>query len=417
MNVVGGLFGFLIALVFAVPLAVALLFAAPVQSGWALDVGRIAGRLLVGFLLIYAYGVLSAYLHTLVMRLASFVVPRGTGRSVVYWVLAILYLGLTLFALFAWVPLQYGVYHVAANLSASGLGIVTGAYGIAGLTFALLTPVHILLVTAAYVIADSLAPPSTVSTTTPGELLWRGILIGLNAGANLVLGALALATVLEPFLGTDAFVLGLVWGSFCALLTLFASGMPTSSPTVNLFVRVVLGWCSWLLPTNWIAIALGWLLYCINQLGHVLLGLPFHPWAGLFSMNDARIYWTGGTANVEGGVSANLWFPDAVGINGNSAYNLGSFTFIHAPTTYTGAIFPGGPLGIGLTAPFAIALGTLQHEAGHNLNLAAFGSHFHFVGAIDENFWPGRGRRAYSERFAESNVTGTGDPVLPFWRP
>ncbi len=54
-----------------------------------------------------------------------------------------------------------------------------------------------------------------------------------------------------------------------------------------------------------------------------------------------------------------------------------------------------------------------DHEAGHTLNLAAFGFLFHLIGALDENVL--RRGNAYSERLAESNSTGMSGNNIPMW--
>jgi hypothetical protein len=49
------------------------------------------------------------------------------------------------------------------------------------------------------------------------------------------------------------------------------------------------------------------------------------------------------------------------------------------------------------------------------LNLAAFGSLFHFLGAIDENVTGGH-QNAYAERLAESNNPAPRWPnIIPMW--
>jgi hypothetical protein len=54
----------------------------------------------------------------------------------------------------------------------------------------------------------------------------------------------------------------------------------------------------------------------------------------------------------------------------------------------------------------------MDHETGHTLSLAAFGSIFHIVGFIDEMV---SGNSAYSEQLAEGHdPSGTG-PTLPMW--
>ena len=55
-----------------------------------------------------------------------------------------------------------------------------------------------------------------------------------------------------------------------------------------------------------------------------------------------------------------------------------------------------------------------QHEAGHTLNVAAFGSLFHVKGALDENAIR-RGTHALSERLAESNSSGVHGSNIPRW--
>lgn len=63
-----------------------------------------------------------------------------------------------------------------------------------------------------------------------------------------------------------------------------------------------------------------------------------------------------------------------------------------------------------------VAAGTIDHETGHLLNVAAFGSIWHFVGAWDQSVGPcKRGADAYAEHLAEShNPPGTGVRV-PWW--
>jgi hypothetical protein len=61
---------------------------------------------------------------------------------------------------------------------------------------------------------------------------------------------------------------------------------------------------------------------------------------------------------------------------------MGNFSFVHYQATST----------------------HMEHEVGHTLNLGAFGSLFHLVGAIDENLPViGSGHKAFSELLAESN--------------
>jgi len=417
MNVPGGLFGLLIALMFGGPLACLSVLGPDLlilSNPQASPVITACVTVVVAFLTVYVYAVLSAFLLMFVMSGIALIVPTGFWRWFIYWMLAIAYLVLT------------GIYVVLAPSVAVGSFATLSQVGtsppeiycFAGLVIALTAPLQFVAVAIAYGLGASYAPPG--NSFSNSELLWRGILAGLNAGANLLLGSLFAAALFAPFVSAPLMP-GLVWGGFCGFVSLTASWMPTSGATVNLLVRIVLGWSSWLLPTSWLTLALGWLLFCLNLLSHVLLSLPFHPWAGMFTINEARIYGECGTMNTEGGICANLWpvFDTVRGPVG-LGYDLGSFVFIHARTTWGAPWTPGGPSSIGLPPGSAINGGTTQHEAGHNLNLAAFGSLFHLVGSIQQvlrQVTDGSGRRAYSERLANSNDQGTPFPQLPFWRP
>jgi hypothetical protein len=44
------------------------------------------------------------------------------------------------------------------------------------------------------------------------------------------------------------------------------------------------------------------------------------------------------------------------------------------------------------------------HEYGHQLNLAVFGGWFHYIGAIDENYYQSNPANAYAELLADSIV-------------
>ncbi len=63
-------------------------------------------------------------------------------------------------------------------------------------------------------------------------------------------------------------------------------------------------------------------------------------------------------------------------------YNLGNFAYIHRDSAASASL--------------------VGHETGHTLNVAAFGSIWHFIGAIDENV-VGRGAGAYAEQLADSH--------------
>ena len=88
---------------------------------------------------------------------------------------------------------------------------------------------------------------------------------------------------------------------------------------------------------------------------------------------------------------------------------------------FDGGYTPGNFVYISTSAPASVRGGILEHELGHTLNNAAFGSIWHVVGWIDENFVPkgGRGDKAYAERLAESHNPAWVDArygiSLPWW--
>ena len=93
--------------------------------------------------------------------------------------------------------------------------------------------------------------------------------------------------------------------------------------------------------------------------------------------------WSTGTLFIKGGLVANLNYLD-------TAFNMGNFSFVD----------------------YKSGAWHKDHEAGHTLNLAAFGSVFHLIGAVDENVF--RGANAYSERIAESN-SSSGGSMIAMW--
>ena len=96
--------------------------------------------------------------------------------------------------------------------------------------------------------------------------------------------------------------------------------------------------------------------------------------------------WSTGSIDMKGG-----WLSNVNAID--TAYNLGNFTFVDINDTS--------------------ADWHLNHESGHNLNLAAFGSIFHLVGFIHE-MGLGAGDSAFAEQLANSNDPSRSSSV-PVW--
>lgn len=225
-----------------------------------------------------------------------------------------------------------------------------------GVGFGILAVVGVIgLLTVSYVVA------SATQGSNFGEFM-RGFMIGFNAGMN--------ATILT-FMGAG--VLGVVLG-----VINFLSAFDTIANSE--VYQGILGWSSWLMPMSWLATGIGLIFFVLNGL------------AAIFTLNMVaavridRISLDLGTGTIvtEGGF---LFLPGFTG-----GYNLGNFAYVTPGST------------------------VVDHETGHTLNVAAFGSIFHFIGAIDENVVQANPEDAYGERLAESNDPATTDPdIIPMW--
>jgi hypothetical protein len=215
-----------------------------------------------------------------------------------------------------------------------------------------------------------------VANTATGDALasvTRGLLIGLNAGLNgLLTGAIG-----TRLFGSAGTAIGIALG-----LVVFIAVFPVISNSE--VYQGFLGWLNWVLPMSWLVVALGLTFFVLNLLGALIFGLIFR--VQFFRIVGMPVDWKTGTFFTHGGWISNLNPID-------TAFNMGNFSFIDAASADT----------------------HVEHEAGHTLNLGAFGSIFHFIGALDENV-TGGGADAFSERLAESNdpLTTQGN-IIPMW--
>ena len=211
------------------------------------------------------------------------------------------------------------------------------------------------------------------ATTDFGEFM-RGALIGLN-------------TVLNALLGMAIYggLIGAQPGLIMALVLAALNALAVFGPVANSeFYQGVLGWVNWLLPMSWLVVGLGLLLFLLNLLGHLILWLIFK--VDFFRIIGGAVDWKTGTFFTHGGFVSNLNPID-------TAFNMGNFSYVDKVSSVM----------------------HIEHEAGHTLNLGAFGSVFHFIGAMDENV-TGGGRNAFSERLAESNDPTTSQSnIIPMW--
>lgn len=210
-----------------------------------------------------------------------------------------------------------------------------------------------------------------------GEFM-RGFLIGINTGANLALGMAA-------FGGMFGSTLGVLFAIAIAVLNFLAAIEAVSTSEVY---QGFLGWLNFVNPMAWLVTGVGFVLFILNLLGG-LIGL-----AGvkLFRIAGFHADWRTGTFFTRGGFVSNLNY-----IGAGSAFNMGNFAF-----TYD-------------KPPVRAADYVSDHEAGHTLNLGAFGWVFHYIGALDENVVPKRGHDALSERLADSNAAPTDPRNIPMW--
>lgn len=197
-----------------------------------------------------------------------------------------------------------------------------------------------------------------------GEFFSRGALVGVSAGANLII--MSAIPWLPIGFGPTVFIILLL-----ALIPPIAA---------NRFYQRVLGALGWVLPLNYLMLPLGVLLFVVAA--------PFAIAAA--PAGGVRWDWLTWTVETSGGFVLTTF--------ARTAFNIGNFTFI-----------PGAP------TSFATA-GVSAHETGHTLNGSAFGGFFYWIGAVDENVPPlMRGAAAHSEMLADGHFGGVGGPSIPMW--
>lgn len=257
---------------------------------------------------------------------------------------------------------------VALIGSLIGIGGITGLYfglGVGWISLAIVAGVAIV----SYVVA-AIGASSQSSISSFGEFM-RGWLVGLNVGLN---GFLSFAIINSVAGMGVAIPLGIGIG-LLNFLTVFG---PISK---NEVFQGFLGWLTWLMPMSWLVVGLGLTFYVICFLGHAFT-LGKVPYLRIL---DLGMDWKTGTFFIKGGLISNLNPID-------TAFNMGNFSFVD----------------------YQSSSWHKEHEAGHTLNLAAFGSIFHLIGALDENVFR-RGANALAERLAESNSTGANGSNIPMW--
>jgi len=256
------------------------------------------------------------------------------------------------------------------NLLAS-IGAVTGV-ALTLVVFLVAGPGWILLTVCGGVVLVTYAVAAlTITPATKVSEYFRGLLVGLNSSLNgcLIYSLLHLVAPLAA-----ALVLGVAIG----VINLLAVLRWISQTEVY---QGIIGWLNWVLPMSWPIVALGLFFVLFSLLLALLTGFQ----VDYLRLQGGRIDWATGTFFVKGGLISNINAWD-------TAFNMGNFAFVDKNSSHW----------------------EIRHEAGHTLNLAAFGWLFHLIGAFDEIVLH-RGANAYSERIAESNDTGTGGNNIPMW--
>lgn len=233
------------------------------------------------------------------------------------------------------------------------VAVVVLTGGIAGVLLGIALAIGVTAIS--YVVADATAG------TGFGDFM-RGFMIGMNAGLNAIIAT----AIFGPWVGI---ALGVI--NFLAAFDTIANSS---------IYQGILGWSSWLMPMSWLATGVGLIFFVLN----VIPAMITNGNVDAVRIDNISLDWKTGTIIMEGGW---LFLPGFKG-----GFNLGNFAYIT----------PGSSVA--------------EHETGHTLSNAAFGSIFHYIGALDENALRSNPADAYAERLAESHDSSTTDPdIIPMW--
>jgi hypothetical protein len=253
----------------------------------------------------------------------------------------------------------------AAGGVALGFGITKGFGANVGLGFLALGGLIVVCV-----ILYLVARTQSTAGSRSGEFM-PGVLLGLNTGVNGVL-------------------LGTIFGPVAIVICLIPALAVIEPVARSDIYQGFLGWGNLILPMSWVIVGLG-LLFLIFSGILALINLAIK--STFLKIEHFKLDWKTGTAFLVGGLAGNGNLA-----KGSTGYNMGNFAF--------------------LTKGNATSAHLIEHEAGHSLNLAIWGTVVHLIGALDENVFGG-GANAYTELFAESNVPPSGrtGSIFPMWGP
>lgn len=381
MGLIGGFFGFVVSFLACNVLALIFLPALP-WTALALMLALCA--CVVGIVLSLAFAPIMGALF-------------GAGVGITR-LAALLFVGvLALLVFVAWQPVLWIVFTftafipgIAFQLGMAGLGLLLAAAGLLAVLV-----VQLVLSGITYILA---AIAYGTLGQSPMEAEARGACAGVNTAINLLLYVLVIPPYLLMALGplggllAVAVLAGILTASVVPFLRNPATGIVPPAG------RTAIGWLVCLLPTAWLMELLGLLLFIMSLLVHGTIGM-FVP---MFTITAMRVRTDTGSVIVTGGMAGNL--------NPAPTYNIGTFTFVR---TITPALIP-----VYFDPPFFAAAASVQnHEIGHQLNLAAYGSAFNLIGFVDEWLGPivsgaGTGYAIYGEDLASTNDP-TPTPFFP----
>lgn len=233
----------------------------------------------------------------------------------------------------------------------------------------------------------------TTGGQSPIEAEARGACAGVNAAMNLLLGLGVIGPYLfltfNPVLALILFVVAMA-GIIVASVVPFSRNPSTG--VVPAGARTAIGWLVWLLPTSWLLELLGLFLFLFSLVIHATVGL----FAPMLTMTGVGLRADTGSIIVTGGIAANL--------NPAPTFNIGTFTFVR---TITPALIP-----IYNDAAFVgFEVSVQNHEIGHQLNLAAFGTAFNLAGFVDQ--WLGSAIMGPGYAIYGEDLATTNDPSVP----
>ena len=182
-------------------------------------------------------------------------------------------------------------------------------------------------------------------------------------------GAVSLGMIIGLTSGVNAAIVYHLWHWIPAIIAgIVGLGSATTLLSHNKAYQFILSLLGIALPLSWLVVVPGLLIFILNL---VLALIGFNKWEPI-KVSNVFVKSPCAVICMEGGFIRPMF--------GYRGFNMGNFIFL-VPNT---------------------SLSLVDHEIGHTLNLAALGSIFHYIGAIDETVYPKREEKAFAEYLAQS---------------